>query len=497
VLGDVDNDGDLDVFSGVYTAADLVQTPPTAADLDRSRVLLNDGAGHFAIVPMSGVEPSQAMPTTGVSFVDVDRDGRLDLFLGFFATTTFTPQALLIGNGDGTFVDASSAAGVTSSATRRASYGVTTCDLDGDGAAELLVSAYARGPNVLYTQDAPDHYVDVGEAAGYAYDADQTYTDNEFFKCYCTLHTSEPDCRNAAAPAIVCPSPADSYWNPATDTKPFRLGGNTFTTLCSDITGDGALDLYNAEIAHWWAGSGSDKSELLASRGDGVKTGFERPGQAATGMTWDHFGAVDWNEGGLMAAAADLDNDGREDVIVAASDYAEQYGLYFHQKADTAFEEIGQAAGFHHPCTSGLTVADFDRDGDLDIVVGSGTARDCGEIWAKNEVHFYENDASANGHFLIVELSGDGVTANRTGIGARVVVETGGVRLTKEVGGGYGHMALENDTVLFFGLGGCSSVDTIDVTWPDAARTSQHFEDVTSDAVIEIRQGDPEIVRRR
>lgn len=491
LFADVDNDGDLDVWSGVFTAYDKVQNPPTPADLDRSQILLNDGKAHFTPAPASAVSspPDKPKPTIGATFADVDRNGKIDLFVGFFATSTPSSQQLLLGAGDGTFTDASANAGMTIAVNRRTAYGITSCDIDDDGAPELLVSAYARGPNMLYKSDAPLHWVDQGVASGFAYDGNQTYSDNEFFKCYCTLHAAAPDCSGVEAPLVQCPMPADGYWSPLSDTKPARLGGNTFSTVCSDIDGDGKLDLYNAEIAHWWAGQSSDKSELLQNRSDASGIHFDRPGQEATGMTWPHP-TTDWNEGGLMAAAADLDNDGREDVLVAASDYPDQYGLYFHQKPDGTFEELGEARGFHHPCTSGMTVADFDRDGDLDIVVGSGTARDCSMIWSSNEVHFYENDANQAGHFLAVKLVGNGTTTNRTGIGARVTVTADQTKLVRELGGGYGHMGMQNDTVLFFGLGDCAIVHAVEVRWPDGSRTTERFENVVADRFIEIRQGD-------
>jgi enediyne biosynthesis protein E4 len=492
VLADVDNDGDLDIFSGVYTDQSKVQSPPIPADLDRSQILVNDGKGRFTAKESSGLSP-YAVPTTGASFVDADRDGKLDLFLGYFQSpyAVLAPQ-LLRGAGDGTFEDISFASGVTEQAARRTAYGVTTCDLDGDGAPELLVSAYARGPNVLFKNDGSLHYGDVGEASGYATDELTDYRDNEFFKCYCTLHATATDCAGVASPSVLCPDPADSYWSPTYDTTPARLGGNTFTTVCSDVDGDGKLDLYNAEIAHWWAGESSDKSQLLVNSSDETGIRFVRKAPDESGMIWEHP-TVDWNEGGIMAAAMDVDNDGREDVVVGASDYPDQFGLLFHQKADGTFEEIGELAGFHHACVSGLTIADFDRDGDLDIVVGSGTARDCSEIWDANEVHLYENDANQNGHFLLVKLRGDGTTTNRSGIGARVVVEASGKKLTRELGGGYGHMGMQNDTVLFFGLGGCGEVNAVTVTWPNGERTTQTFENVVTNRLVELRQGDPNV----
>lgn len=492
IFADADNDGDLDALSIVYTAYDKVASPPTAADLDRTTLMLNDGTGHFTAAPPSSISPKNPKPTTGATFVDVDRNGIVDVFLGFFYTTNVSPQALFAGNGDGTFTDISQSSGVVAAANRRAAYGVTSCDVNEDGASELLVSAYGRGPNVLYTTDTPGHYKDVGAAAKFAYDDNQTYSDNQMFACYCTLHPDQTDCMGVPTPLIQCPMPADSYWNPTGDVLPGRLGGNTFTTVCADMTGDGKLDLYNAEIAHWWAGQSSDKSEMLRNVSDPANIAFERPGQEATGLVWDHP-TSDWNEGGIVAGAADLDNDGRQDIVVGASDYPDQFSLYFHQKTDGTFEEIGLGQGLHHACTSGLTIADFDRDGDLDVIVGSGTARDCGQIWSSNEVHFYENDANQHGHWLGIKLVGDGISTNKAGIGARVTVDANGTKLIRELGGGFGHMGMQNDTIVFFGLGACEILHAVEVVWPNGARTMERFENVVADRFIELRQGDPEV----
>jgi hypothetical protein len=142
---------------------------------------------------------------------------------------------------------------------------------------------------------------------------------------------------------------------------------------------------------------------------------------------------------------------------------------------------------------SGLAVADFDRDGDLDIVVGSGTARDCSKVWATNEVHLYENNASQNGRWLSVRLKGDGVTTNSAAIGARVTVRAGGVAQVQELLGGYGHMVQQHDTVLFFGLGNCQTVDAVEVRWPNQALSTDTYTAIPDNQFIELRQGDSHV----
>ena len=80
VFGDVDNDGDLDGFSGSYTDPQHPETDTT----DRSEIMLNDGNGVFEFAPSSATSPRQVerLPTSSASLVDFDRDGRLDVWVG-------------------------------------------------------------------------------------------------------------------------------------------------------------------------------------------------------------------------------------------------------------------------------------------------------------------------------------------------------------------------------------------------------------------------------
>ena len=497
VFGDVDNDGDLDGFSGTYTDPNKPGTDPG----DRSQVLLNDGTGHFTLSPPSATTPRVAdrMPTTSAAFTDADRDGLLDVFVGnwyeAYGYSYLGVQARLYhGRGGGQFSDTTIAsnletdpAGYATFTNHRPAYGVTACDLDDDGAPELMVSAYGRQPNLLYRNDGTGKFQDQSVASGFASDGNVDFSDNQNFRCWCTVNRAAASCQGVPNPVIQCPMPASNAWGVGTDDQPWRNGGNTFTTWCGDVDGDGKNELYNAEIHHWWAGGSSDSSELLKNVSTPGSARFDRPGNAATGLLLPHR-TSDWNEGGLMAAGGDLDNDGRLDLVVAASDYADQFGLVFQQQADGKFLEQGLSWGLHHQCMSGLAIADFDRDGDLDVLAGASTARDCARRWSKNEVRFYENQA-ADTKWMLLHLEGNGTSTNRSAIGAKVTVKAGGRTVTREVSGGYGHFGMQNDLTVHVGLGGCEGADEVTVRWPDAQGSTQTFTRLPGNQFMRLKQG--------
>src|SRR5262249_26253404 len=154
--------------------------------------------------------------------------------------------------------------------------------------------------------------------------------------------------------------------------------------------------------------------------------------------------------------------------------------------------------GFHHACTAAPLLADFDRDGDLDLLVASSQMRDwCAAKYPDGpEVRLYESDASTHGSFIGIALVGDGTSANSTASGAKVTVRTrdadgNEVAQMQELQGSAG--LTSPDTVLFFGLGGCGAVHDIEVVWPDASRSTSRYENVQAGRFVELRQGDPDV----
>ncbi len=500
-FADVDNDGDLDAFA----AATGDGTGTESCEL-----LLNDGTGHFALGPADDPARRAGQPITpaGVTFVDYDRDGRIDLLVADHGRDGMGAQDHLYrGSGDGRFVDVTADAGLITRPWDRLddldrglahsrAWASAACDLDDDGLDELLIASYGRSPDHLWhARRAGDRVVfdNQSVASGYAYDDDQSWTDNQFARCYCRDHRDAEGCAEVPEPSIDC----FDNWDHVHDRHPFRLGGNSATTLCADLDGDGDLDLVTTEIKHWWAGAGADGSEVLVNTGARALH-FDRPGDRALGLAIDHPAGTHWDEGHMTAAILDFDNDGWPDIYLGGSDYPGNRGLLYHHRdairdRQPWFEEVAPADFFLHYRSHGVVAADFDRDGDLDLVVGHSHAR-CGhsdECYPTTTVRMFANRLADRGNWFQLELSG-GPGSNRAAIGARVTVTAGGVTQTQEVDGGHGHFGSQNDRVLHFGLGGACTAE-VAVRWPDAAGATERFA-VPAGYRIYKRQGEPALV---
>ena len=495
---DVDNDGDLDAYSGITT------DDWEAVGMESSELLLNDGSGRFTLTaednPVRWAEDVD-MPA-GASFADVDRDGFVDLWVPQHNTPSFVllQNRMWRGDGSGRFTDATEALGLTTEEwndqdvismgiAHTRSWSSVACDLNGDGWPELLAGSYGRSPNQLW-QARPGtgglRYESRSVASGYAYDGDQSWTDNQFARCYCQANPSAEDCAGVPAPLVGCPDPPN--WSHDTDRSPWRLGGNSGATLCGDLDNDGDLDLFTTEIKHWWAGTGADGSEVLVNDG-GDDPVFSRPGDEALGLAIDHSSEGSWDEGHMTGAILDFDNDGWPDIYLGASDYPGNYGRLYHQESALAFVEVPPSEGIDHNRSHGVVAADFDRDGDLDLIVGHSRAR-CGppnDCYPTQQVRFFENLAGDAGGFVQLRLEGAEGT-NRAAIGARVEVTAGGITQTQEVSGGHGHYGTQRDLVLHFGIGAACQA-SVEVRWPDEALTTETFA-LPAGHRVHIRQGE-------
>lgn len=502
-FADVDNDGDLDLYTGVQTY------DVGLARGETSEIMLNAGGGLFSFTRDTNAIRRRGQVDTpgGATFVDVDRDGIVDLWVPQSDYTppggglSFAQDRLYRGAGDGMFVDITELSGLTTrgwdevediNAVRSHSraWSATACDLNGDGTPELMAASYGRAPNHLW-QGVRDErgavtFANRSVASGYAFDEDQSWQDNQFARCFCQQNPAEEGCDGVEPPQIQC----SANWRHDLDREPFRSGGNSGTTVCADLDNDGWLDLLTTEIKHWWAGDGADQSDILLNLGR-ADVAFDRERERELmGFVVRHPTSPSWDEGHMTAAVLDFDNDGWPDFYIGASDYAGNQGLLYHQEQPGFWREVPATEGIAHNRSHGVAVADFDRDGDLDLLVGHSRSRcddtlpnDC---YPTAQVRLFENVLGEGGNWLQLDL--EGVAANRSAIGARVTVTAGEVTQTQEVGGGYGHFGAQNDRVLHFGLGAeCEAQVTI--RWPDLGLSEERFM-LVSGYRYAIRQGD-------
>lgn len=457
-VGDVNNDGWLDLYIGRYTE---LGKDGTTDDGLRGEIWLGDGQGGFARQADSAVG-GVAETTIAACFVDYDRDGNLDLFIGnayvvYGQGYEACPDRLFRGHGDGTFTDVTEPAGLLGLAetgqrdSRRPSYGVTHADWNNDGWPDLLVATYGRQWNRLWRNNGDGTFTDV---------AGETHFDGD-------------EDRSGVYPEAV----------KRAREKPFRANGNTFDCAVADYDNDGDLDCFLAEITHWWAGPSSDVSMLLTNQGAAQGYQFRREPERII----RRHDLERWNQGDLHAGWIDVDNDGHLDLLIASSDYPDEQLLRIYRQSPAgSFEEWTARLGFRWVNASQLALADFDRDGATDILLGTNHMRLTAEQRAAHSrsVGLFRNVAAARAgnSFINIRLRGQC-------IGARVTVAAGQHRQMREVQGGLGHAGHHDDTDCRFGVGRATRVDLIEVRWPAATGTTQRFTDVPANRFYELRRG--------
>jgi hypothetical protein len=467
-LGDVNNDGNLDLFLCFMT--DL-SNKDFKDDGRRNELWLGDGKGGFKKAAKPGWGDEATLSATAC-FLDFDRDGTLDLYVGnWYARPWQTEEAqvsrLYRGRGDGTFEDVTEKAGMLGVAeagkreSRKPVFGATSTDWNNDGWPDLLVCVYGRQWNQLWKNNGDGTFTEVGEQTTFDGDEDEsgTYTDQvrELYR---------------------------KKGQRIDDDPPYRANGNTFDCAVADFDCDGDMDCFLGEIAHWWAGPSSDRSMLLVNEGERGGYAFKRDATRLGDLR--PVPDVNWNEGDLHVGWLDVDNDGWQDLLVASSDYPdEQIVKLYHQKPDHTFEDWTATLGFRWVSASQISLGDFDRDGATDILVGRNHMRLTPEQQKAYPLTFglFRNTIAAKmgNSFFTLRLMGQAV-------GARVRLWTGNHCQTREVYGGLGHAGHRDDTDCRFGVGKAAVIDKIEVRWNDG-KTVQTFEKVAPGRIYTLKKG--------
>ena len=447
LFGDVDNDGDEDVFA--------------ALDIPLGNLgnvlLLNDGNGHFTVKANSGVEGQPGNTVAGsASFADFNNDGKLDLYIANGQTSYLASDQLFLGNGDGTFVEVTAASLPGNPAVPH--NGVVVCDYDNDGDQDIFVSTYGVSENfghkILWENDGHGAFTDVAVARGFAAQA----TGNSWLASTGNGTLDEPD----AGPLTYD-------------------GSNGFGIDCDDIDGDGVPDILLATISHPvdsdYSRKWSDPTQILINQGKDGAYAFKN--EALTR-------GLPFNEGEIDTGLADFDNDGRLDFATTRDikyepnyttpDQLSWLGL-FHQESTGSFTGLGLVSGINDttPHDGGiprmkagqnLAWIDFDHDGALDLLVGG---RDHG---GGRPNYLFRNTIGASNPWLAVHLTGDGHHVNRDAIGARVTVRFPSWTVMRELKSSRGTYTSSDTRTLHFGLGSLGCDFTLEVRWPDGKLTT-------------------------
>jgi hypothetical protein len=409
--GDYDNDGWIDLFVTSYGR----------------NVLYRNQRGRFEdVTAAAGLAQPAVRWGSGCTFVDIDRDGRLDLFvanyLRFDIATALEPgkgsnclwkgiavncgprglptdtNLLYRNRGDGTFADVSRASRI-GNVTGRYAMTAMAADLDADGWADIYVACDSTAA-ILYRNNHDGTFTDVAVESGIGYS-----------------ENGNPQAGMGVA--------------------------------AGDFNRDGRLDVLKTHFA-------DDIPALYRNLGKGL---FEDVAVASGLGVENRY--VEWGTG-----LPDLDNDGSPDLVyVTGSVYPEverilpQYPqrgprLIFRNVAGV-FENVtnrsGAASSVHS--SRGAAFGDIDNDGDVDVLVMNMNERPS----------LLRNDYSGKAAWLTVTL--EGTASNRSAIGATVTVTTSGVKQTRAVlsqSSYYSH----DDLRMHFGLGAAEKVDALEITWP-------------------------------
>ncbi len=439
--GDYDDDGDQDLY--------LTVDGP-------NRLFRNDGGDTFTdVTAVAGV--GHAGFSVGCAFGDLDNDGDLDLYVVNFGNG---PDALYENNGpigpggEYVFTDIALDAGIT---VERSSRGMALLDYDADGLLDIYVLAI--GEYILYRNLGDLQFTDVAAALGVNQSATGvgvvcSDVDNNGWIDIFTGNRS-------GATNLLYMNDQGTFTTPTTGIDAAGLG---MGVLAFDYDNDLDFDLY------WTTWPGPPDNAVNALYRNDTGTGFTDA--AVSTNTDDPLG---W---GISCNAGDVDNDGWEDFFVTNgfSDGTTP-NVLFHNRGTGSFTDATAALGGAAFDGRGVAFADYDKDGDLDLIVTSDS---------DDPNHLWRNETDNGNHWIVVNLIG--TSSNRSAIGTRVEVTTPLRTVVKEVSGGAGRGS-QNSLPVEFGLGAATSVDQIIVRWPDGTTQVSRVGELGVDQYLTIVEG--------
>ncbi len=499
---DFDDDGDADIL--------LINASPLHEDASERQSTMalyrNDGSGRFSdVTALAGLK--QPLYGMGSAAADYDNDGDIDLYVACLGA-----NRLYRNQGNGRFEDVTAEMGVGDSTW---SVCAVWLDYDRDGDLDLFVGNY-----VQWTAERDDWLSARSNARSYA---PQLY-DPEYSRLYrndgrrfvdVTAESGIGRKPGKGMSAVALDYNGDGWPDilMSNDTMPDYLyrnnGDGTFTE-------DGLL----AGIAY--SAAGEAKSGMGVDAGDVRNAG--REDVAIGNFSYEMISLFQNQDGAYFTDRTlpsgvghpsapfvtfgifffDYDLDGRQDLFAANGhvdsrirqtrphlSYA-QRPLLYRNEGDGSFREVGARCGdLADPLVGrGAAYADYDGDGDLDVLVATNNGRPA----------LYRNEGGNRNRSLRVKLIGGGAPpddryrkpdggatwSNRDGIGAKVRLRSGELTQTRSVRAGSSYCS-QSELILTFGLSGARAADEVEVVWPSGR--IERINNITAGQTVTVREG--------
>jgi hypothetical protein len=495
---DYDNDGWLDIY--LTNGMRLDETYP-AGKGPTSHLFKNNRDGTFTdVTERSGL--ARTGWGVGVCVGDYDNDGWDDLFC-----TTWGHNALFRNNGDGTFTDVTQKAGLYEDRVRWGS-GCCWLDYDRDGYLDLFVGNYIDldlkkipmpgqtghcqwkgipvmcgprglpgGMNILYHNNGDGTFTNVSEKAGilkpgprYSITAVSYDFDNDGWPDIYVAVDSEPSIlfhnNHDGTFTDIAVMAGCAYNEDGQEQAGMGVG-------VADYDCDGGFDIFKTNFS-------DDTSDLYHNNGDGT----------FTDVTFVSGIGVNTQYVGWGAGFVDYDNDGWPDIFYATGHVYPEIDnsnlgtgfksprVMFRNLANGKFKDVSAQLGpgiTQKFSSRGCAFGDYDNDGDIDILV----------LNMNDPPSLLRNDGGNKNHWIKLKLIG--TLCNRTAIGARVRAVTGKHTQMNEVHSGDSVMS-QSDLRVHFGLGQANVVDLIEVKWPTTQKIEK-FSNVEVNQILTIKEG--------
>ncbi len=437
----------------------------------------NTPDGFVDITDASGLNSLSGSPPISGIFGDYDNDGCPDLYV----TRGRSSDRLFRGNCDGSFKDISEIAGISDAYQ---SLGAAWADYDRDGNLDIYVAnfgetatkdGYVSDPNLLWRNNGDGTFSEIAGAAGVQGEsrcAPSGSSKESFQPLWVDYNNDQWPDLFVATDTGVSPlyrnNGNGTFTEVTAEAGMCRIGTGMGATA-GDYDEDGDLDIYVTNTG---------PNFLWRNNGDGTFTEIAA-----------EIGVADPPNVGWGTEFFDLENDGDLDLFVANGGLPLPKSIFdreessvwldrlFENLGDGRFREVSEAQGIvGSDEKQAMATADYDGNGTLDLFIMSSFTEEIPR-------HRLYANRGRGLHWIRLELTG--IKSNRDAVGTRIVLRAGGRTQLREIVSGSSY-ASQSALGAHFGLGGTRVVDRVEIRWPSG--TVQVLQDLKADQVVKIAE---------